>query len=168
MTDAEKTLLEMIEDLYDQFENGTIPNIRLSTRTKKNIEYSEESEVWVYGNQTSLRSAKTVKGAYHLLKMAYSIELLIKEHLRQDRGSTLRELYYISENWDKKGDLNAYVKKEIKNKHGADYVVEKSLGTTPRRLTDLLGSLCDLTSGSGDKGTPVIHIQGYFDDYTVE
>jgi len=39
-------------------------------------------------------------------------------------------------------------------------------GTTPRQLTDLLGSLCDLTSGSGDKGTPVVYIQGYFDDYT--
>lgn len=45
---------------------------------------------------------------------------------------------------------------------------EKSLGTTPRQLTDLLGSLCDLTSGSGDKGTPVVLVQGYFDDYTVE
>ena len=41
-----------------------------------------------------------------------------------------------------------------------------SQGTTPRRLTDLIGSLCDLTSGSGDKGTPIIHIQGYFDNYT--
>ena len=43
----------------------------------------------------------------------------------------------------------------------------QSQGTTPRRLTDLLGSLCDLTSGSGDKGTPVILIQGYFDNYAV-
>jgi F420-0:gamma-glutamyl ligase len=42
---------------------------------------------------------------------------------------------------------------------------EASLGTTPRQLTDLLGTLCDLLSGSGDKGTPVIHIQGYFDNY---
>ena len=41
-----------------------------------------------------------------------------------------------------------------------------SQGTTPRQLTDLIGSLCDLTSGSGDKGTPVILIQGYFDNYT--
>ena len=41
-----------------------------------------------------------------------------------------------------------------------------SQGTTPRRLTDLIGSLCDLTSGSGDKGTPIILIQGYFDNYT--
>ena len=39
-------------------------------------------------------------------------------------------------------------------------------GTTPRRLTDLIGSLCDLTSGSGDKGTPVILVQGYFDNFT--
>ena len=40
-----------------------------------------------------------------------------------------------------------------------------SEGTTPRRLTDLIGSLCDLTSGSGDKGTPVVFVQGYFDNY---
>lgn len=45
---------------------------------------------------------------------------------------------------------------------------EQSLGTTPRHLTDLIGSLCDLTSGSGDKGTPVIYIQGYFDTYADE
>ena len=43
-----------------------------------------------------------------------------------------------------------------------------SEGTTPRRLTDLIGSLCDLTSGSGDKGTPIVHIQGYFDNFTTE
>ena len=43
-----------------------------------------------------------------------------------------------------------------------------SLGTTPRQITDLLGSLCDLTSGSGDKGTPIVLIQGYFDNYATE
>ena len=43
-----------------------------------------------------------------------------------------------------------------------------SQGTTPRKLTDLLGSLCDLTSGSGDKGTPIVLIQGYFDNYATE
>ena len=57
----------------------------------------------------------------------------------------------------------------------SDYIRQKddnlvgqmvSQGTTPRRLTDLIGSLCDLTSGSGDKGTPFIYIQGYFDNYT--
>ena len=43
---------------------------------------------------------------------------------------------------------------------------DETLGTTPRQITDLLGSLCDLTSGSGDKGTPIILIQGYFDNYS--
>ena len=43
-----------------------------------------------------------------------------------------------------------------------------SEGTTPRKLTDLIGSLCDLTSGSGDKGTPIVLVQGYFDNYTDE
>ena len=42
---------------------------------------------------------------------------------------------------------------------------KNALGTTPRRYTDLLGSLCDVVSGSGDKGTPVVHISGYFDSY---
>ena len=44
----------------------------------------------------------------------------------------------------------------------------QSQGTTPRRLTDLLGSLCDLTSGSGDRGTPVVLIQGYFTNFATE
>jgi len=43
-----------------------------------------------------------------------------------------------------------------------------SLGTTPRQLTDLIGTLCDLLSGSGDKGTPIIHIQGYFDNFATD
>lgn len=57
-------------------------------------------------------------------------------------------------------------------KHKGDHMPDSKAnnmagqGTTPRRLTDLIGSLCDLTSGSGDKGTPVIYIQGYFDNYT--
>ena len=51
----------------------------------------------------------------------------------------------------------------------SDYIKKKDcdlVGTTPRRLTDLIGSLCDLTSGSGDKGTPIVLIQGYCDNYT--
>lgn len=55
------------------------------------------------------------------------------------------------------------------NHKASDLVgTNETLGTTPRRLTDLLGSLCDLTSGSGDKGTPVILIQGYFDNYATK
>lgn len=61
------------------------------------------------------------------------------------------------------------LKNAIKNKISEkDSTVVGQMGTTPRRLTDLIGSLCDLTSGSGDKGTPIIWIQGYFDNYTTE
>ncbi len=61
------------------------------------------------------------------------------------------------------------LKQAIKNKISEkDATVVGQMGTTPRRLTDLIGSLCDLTSGSGDKGTPIIWIQGYFDNYTTE
>ena len=65
-------------------------------------------------------------------------------------------------------ELKAAIKQKIHQKD--DNLVGKmaSEGTTPRRLTDLIGSLCDLTSGSGDKGTPIIWIQGYFDNYTAE
>lgn len=64
-------------------------------------------------------------------------------------------------------ELKAAIHEYIKNKK-ADLTGEMAAqGTTPRRLTDLIGSLCDLTSGSGDKGTPVVYIQGYFDNYTI-
>ena len=60
------------------------------------------------------------------------------------------------------------MKKKIYSK-GTDSIAEaETLGTTPRRITDLLGSLCDLTSGSGDKGTPVVLVQGYFDNFASE
>ena len=63
-------------------------------------------------------------------------------------------------------DLKAAIEGAIRQKDGNLAGSMASQGTTPRRLTDLIGSLCDLTSGSGDKGTPIIHIQGYFDNYT--
>jgi hypothetical protein len=62
--------------------------------------------------------------------------------------------------------LKEAIKDKIKAKDGNLVGKMASEGTTPRRLTDLIGSLCDLTSGSGDKGTPVVFIQGYFDNYT--
>lgn len=63
-------------------------------------------------------------------------------------------------------ELKDAIKEHIKNKKENLVGSMESQGTTPRRLTDLIGSLCDLTSGSGDKGTPVVYIQGYFDNYT--
>ena len=64
--------------------------------------------------------------------------------------------------------LRDAIKGEILKKDGDLVGKMASEGTTPRRLTDLIGSLCDLTSGSGDKGTPIVFIQGYFDNYTTE
>ncbi len=62
--------------------------------------------------------------------------------------------------------LQEAIKEYIRQKDGDLTGRMESQGTTPRRLTDLIGSLCDLTSGSGDKGTPIVYIQGYFDNYT--
>ena len=79
------------------------------------------------------------------------------------------KLKYLADNDYKhlSGDeLKAAISESIKSKD-ADLVGNMaSQGTTPRQLTDLIGSLCDLTSGSGDKGTPVVLVQGYFDNYT--
>ncbi len=81
------------------------------------------------------------------------------------------KLKYLADNdfSDLSGDeLKDAIKAKIHEKD--DNLVGQMIseGTTPRRLTDLIGSLCDLTSGSGDKGTPIIWIQGYFDNYTAE
>ena len=63
-------------------------------------------------------------------------------------------------------ELKAAISQHIKNKNEDLVGAMEAQGTTPRQLTDLIGSLSDLTSGSGDKGTPMIYIQGYFDNYT--
>ncbi|MDD4607979.1 MAG: coenzyme F420-0:L-glutamate ligase [Bacilli bacterium] len=78
------------------------------------------------------------------------------------------KLKYVSDNKlvNLRGEeLNEAMRNEIKNKESDLKGNIITQGTTPRRITDLLGSLCDLTSGSGDKGTPVVLVQGYFDNY---
>ena len=78
------------------------------------------------------------------------------------------KLKYVSDNLfaNLRGEeLADAIKEEIKHKDAELKGKMITQGTTPRRLTDLIGSLCDLTSGSGDKGTPVVFIQGYFDNY---
>ena len=65
-------------------------------------------------------------------------------------------------------ELKEAISNSIKNKNDNLVGNMASQGTTPRQLTDLIGSLCDLTSGSGDKGTPIILIQGYFDNFTTD
>lgn len=82
------------------------------------------------------------------------------------------KLKYLADNpdfpVDSRDELESVLKEKIKNKDGFDAKQEASLGTTPRRITDLLGSLSDLISGSGDKGTPVVLIKGYFDNFATE
>lgn len=87
------------EQFYTQLDNGEIPSLDIPTRTKSNIEYDSNDEVWVYGDKVSTRSANSVNGAEKLLKMAYTLEFLI-QIIEEDRSSTLRELYYLSESWD--------------------------------------------------------------------
>ncbi len=79
------------------------------------------------------------------------------------------KLKYLADNdfKDLSGDaLKQAISEKIKAKNGSLVGNMAAQGTTPRQLTDLIGSLCDLTSGSGDKGTPVVLVQGYFDNYT--
>ena len=83
------------------------------------------------------------------------------------------KLKYLADNdfADLKGEeLKQAISEKIRQKDAKVSLVGNMIseGTTPRRLTDLIGSLCDLTSGSGDKGTPIVYIQGYFDNYTTE
>jgi len=79
------------------------------------------------------------------------------------------KLKYLADNEfaDLKGEeQKKAIEEYIRNKKADLVGAMEAQGTTPRRLTDLIGSLCDLTSGSGDKGTPIVYIQGYFDNYT--
>ncbi|WP_324661998.1 DNA topoisomerase IV subunit A [Haloarcula sediminis] len=96
---AREKLIDLAEEFYDQFAEGDVPTMSIPTRTKSNIEYDEDKDVWVYGDRQSTRSAKTVSGAEKLLKATYAIDFLAKQ-LEEDRSSTLRELYYLSESWD--------------------------------------------------------------------
>ncbi len=82
------------------------------------------------------------------------------------------KLKYIADNELKdlcEADMEEAIRDKIKNKNGnGKKSPGEKIGTTPRQVTDLLGSLCDLTSGSGDKGTPIVLVQGYFDSYACE
>lgn len=79
------------------------------------------------------------------------------------------KLKYLADNEYKDlqgAELKKAIENRIREKENNLVGNMASQGTTPRQLTDLIGSLCDLTSGSGDKGTPVVLVQGYFDNYT--
>ncbi|WP_254841188.1 DNA topoisomerase IV subunit A [Natronomonas marina] len=97
--EAREKLIDLAAQFYDQFADGSVPRMEIPTRTKNNIVFDEDEQVWVYGDSHSTRSANSVRGAQKLLKAVYTIEFLA-EQLEAGRSSTLRELYYLSESWD--------------------------------------------------------------------
>ncbi len=138
--------LDMVEGMQKQFKE----------RTGKNI------EVMVYGDGAFKDPVgKIWELADPVVSPAYTKGL-------EGTPNELK-LKYLADNdfADLKGDeLRAAIEQAIRDK-GSDLVGNMaSQGTTPRRITDLIGSLCDLTSGSGDKGTPIVLVQGYFDNLT--
>ena len=128
---------------------------RLLEKTGKHVEvmvYGDGAfkdpvgKIWELADPSvSVANTPGLEGTPNELKLKY----LADNDFADLSGQALKEA--IEERIRQKGDVSGTM---------------ASQGTTPRRLTDLIGSLCDLTSGSGDKGTPVILIQGYFDNYT--
>ena len=87
------------EKIYNDFQKTEIPSLNLPTRTKTNIKFNEKFNVWKYGKGITERSAKSLDGAYMLLRTMYMADF-IKEMIKLKKSSTLREMYYISEGWD--------------------------------------------------------------------
>ena len=130
----------------------------LNTRTGKNI------EVMVYGDGAFKDPmGKIWELADPVVSPAYTEGL-------SGKPNELKMKYLADNDFaDLSGDaLKSAIKDSIRSKEADLKGSMASEGTTPRRLTDLIGSLCDLTSGSGDKGTPIILVQGYFDNYISE
>ncbi len=87
------------EKVYDDFIKAEIPHLKIPTRTKSNIKFDEKYSVWKYGGNTTERTAKTLDGAYMMLRTMYMVDF-IKDMIKSKKSSTLREMYYISEGWD--------------------------------------------------------------------
>ena len=91
-------LLKITERIYRDIEKARIPSLNIPSRTKSNIIFDERYRVWKYGDYNTTRSAASLSGAYMLLRTIYTINF-IKNMVEQNKSSTLRELYYISEGW---------------------------------------------------------------------
>lgn len=97
---AVEKLTEIAEQIYDQIDDGHIPKMVIPLRTKSNIRFDNKKGVWKYGKSTGARSAKKMKGAQMLLRTMHMLDF-IREMIRERKSSTLREMYYISEAWEK-------------------------------------------------------------------
>ena len=92
------SLMGIVESIYNQMDSGQIPGMNLALRSKKNIEFDARTNVWKYGNLETNRNSKTVKGAMMMLRTLYTADF-IEGMIKENRTSTLREMYYISEGW---------------------------------------------------------------------
>ena len=96
--DAVKEMLKIADEIYEDLKNSRIPELQVPSRTKANIAFDEHHRVWKYGTNKSTRSGVSLAGAYMLLRTIYTIDF-IKKMIEQNKSSTLREMYYISEGW---------------------------------------------------------------------
>jgi DNA topoisomerase-6 subunit A len=96
---AMENLTSVVGKIYDQLNEGDIPLMHLPLRSKKNIEFNATHSVWTYSDQMTSRTAKTVQGAQMMLRTVYTADF-INEMIRENKSSTLREMYYISEGWN--------------------------------------------------------------------
>ncbi|UCD13948.1 MAG: DNA topoisomerase IV subunit A [Thermoplasmatales archaeon] len=85
--------------VYDDLTVSEIPYLQLPSRTKSNIQFDQKLNVWKYGKNMTERSAKSLDGAYMMLRTMYMVDF-IKDMIKANKSSTLREMYYISEGWD--------------------------------------------------------------------
>ncbi len=97
--DALTSLQGIAGQVYNHLAKAAIPEVQLSSRNKSNIVFDEKHRVWKYGRELTTRSAKSVDGAYMLLRTMYLSDF-IKQMIDENKSSTLREMYYISEGWD--------------------------------------------------------------------
>ena len=96
---AVRSLERIAEQIYRQIKEGKIPEMKIPVRTKNNIVFDIRHGVWKYGGNFGTRSAKKLDGAYMLLRTLYMLDF-IKEMIENNKSSTLREMYYISEGWN--------------------------------------------------------------------
>ncbi|MDH4123233.1 MAG: DNA topoisomerase IV subunit A [Thermoplasmata archaeon] len=93
-------LTGIAETIYAQIDKGQIPKMVIPLRTKSNIKFDPKTSVWKYGKASGARTAKKLKGAQMLLRTMYMLEF-IEDMIDENKSSTLREMYYISEGWEK-------------------------------------------------------------------
>jgi len=96
---AVDALYKIAEEIYEELDVGQIPKMKIPLRTKANIRFDSKHAVWKYGSLMGVRSAKKLKGALMLLRTMHVLEF-IRDMIRENKSSTLREMYYISEGWD--------------------------------------------------------------------